>query len=91
MPAVLREKRDRIAFITLNRPQVLNAFDREMHRQLREAWRDFRQDDDVWVAVVAPSVIFSSLPLGKSVSIERTGESSYTPNRWQELLGGPWL
>jgi enoyl-CoA hydratase/carnithine racemase len=52
MPAVLYEKRDRIAFITLNRPEVLNAFNREMHQQLREAWLDFREDDNVWVAVV---------------------------------------
>ncbi|MCH8025756.1 MAG: enoyl-CoA hydratase/isomerase family protein [Chloroflexi bacterium] len=52
MPAVLYEKRDRIAYITLNRPEVLNAFNREMHQELREIWQDFRRDDDVWVAVV---------------------------------------
>jgi enoyl-CoA hydratase/carnithine racemase len=52
MSAVLYEKRDRIAFITLNRPEVLNAFNREMHQGLREVWQDFRQDDDVWVALV---------------------------------------
>ena len=52
MPAVLYEKRDRIAFITLNRPEALNAFNRDMHQQLREAWLAFREDDEVWVAVV---------------------------------------
>jgi enoyl-CoA hydratase/carnithine racemase len=52
MPAVIYEKRDRIAFITLNRPEALNAFNQAMHQELREAWLDFREDDDTWVAVV---------------------------------------
>ncbi len=52
MPAVTYEKRGRIAFMTLNRPEVLNAFNREMHEQLNAAWLDFRDDNDLWVAVV---------------------------------------
>lgn len=55
MPAVLYEKRDRIAFITLNRPEVLNAFNRDMHEELNAAWLDFRDDNDVWVAVLTGS------------------------------------
>lgn len=53
MSAVRYETRERIAYITLNRPEVLNAFNREMHQELREAWLVFREDDDVWVAVVS--------------------------------------
>jgi enoyl-CoA hydratase/carnithine racemase len=52
MPAVLYETRDRIAYITLNRPEALNAFNRDMHSELRGAWLAFREDDEVWVAVV---------------------------------------
>ncbi len=52
MPAVTYETRERIAYITLNRPESLNAFNRETHQQLREAWLAFREDDDVWVAIV---------------------------------------
>jgi enoyl-CoA hydratase/carnithine racemase len=52
MPAVLYETKDRIARITLNRPESLNAFNADMHRELREAWLAFREDDDAWVAVV---------------------------------------
>ena len=32
---VLYEKRDHVAYITLNRPEVLNAFNRAMHQALR--------------------------------------------------------
>jgi enoyl-CoA hydratase/carnithine racemase len=38
------EKRDRIAFVTLHRPDVRNAIDPPMHEDLCRIWRDFRDD-----------------------------------------------
>lgn len=50
---ILIEKRgDRIAVMTLNRPQALNAIDRAMVRSLREAVRDIESDDEIDVFVV---------------------------------------
>ncbi len=49
---VLYEKRDHVAYVTLNRPEVLNAFNRAMHQALRQVWMDFREDDDAWVALI---------------------------------------
>ena len=46
------EKRDRIAYITFNRPEVLNAMHAPMHVELAEIWQDFKDDDDLWVAIV---------------------------------------
>ncbi len=46
------EKRDRIAIITLNRPEVHNAIDFDLSRELIEAWVAFRDDPDLWVAIV---------------------------------------
>ena len=47
------EKRGRVAYITLDRPDVLNAMNLEMHTALGEIWDDFERDDDIWVGVLA--------------------------------------
>jgi len=52
-PVVLYEKRGHVAYITLNRPEVLNAMNLEMHQQLRQVWDDFNHDDDLWLAVLS--------------------------------------
>lgn len=52
MPKVLYDKRGRIAYVTLNRPEAMNAIDLEMHEALWDTWRDFRDDDAVDVAIV---------------------------------------
>ena len=49
---VTYEKHDRIATITLNRPQVMNALHLEAHLELKEVWEDFRDDPEVWVAIL---------------------------------------
>ena len=50
--AVRYEPEGRIAFVTLDRPEALNTFDRAMHNELQEAWLAFRDDPEVRVAVV---------------------------------------
>ena len=52
MAPVTYEKRDRIAYVTLNRPEAMNAIDPEMHELLWETWEDFRDDDAVDVAIL---------------------------------------
>ena len=52
MSKVLYEKRDRIAYVTLNRPEAKNAVDPEMHELLWQTWEDFRDDDALDVAIV---------------------------------------
>jgi dehydration protein DpgD len=51
-PPVHYEKDGRIARITLNRPEVLNAMNRAMHTELAAVWDDFEADDGLWVAVL---------------------------------------
>jgi 2-(1,2-epoxy-1,2-dihydrophenyl)acetyl-CoA isomerase len=45
--AILYDKRDRVATITLNRPEVLNAFSSTMAAELLAAFRDADADSDV--------------------------------------------
>ncbi len=49
---VLYEKRDRIAYVTLNRPEAMNALSSEVGARLHEIWIDFRDDDDLLVAIL---------------------------------------
>ncbi|RLC95334.1 MAG: hypothetical protein DRI39_00455 [Chloroflexi bacterium] len=53
--ALLYEKRDRIAYITINRPRALNAIDPETLKELSEALIDFREDNNAWVAIITGS------------------------------------
>jgi enoyl-CoA hydratase/carnithine racemase len=52
MAKVLYEKRDRIAYVTINRPEAKNAIDPETHELLWSTWEDFRDDDALDVAIL---------------------------------------
>lgn len=52
MNQVLYEKRNRIAYITLNRPEALNALDDRLNEELWGVWADFDKDAQVDVAIV---------------------------------------
>ncbi len=52
MSKVLYEKRDRIAYVTINRPEARNAIDPDVHEAMIETWADFRDDDGVDVAIL---------------------------------------
>ncbi|MDX9788130.1 MAG: enoyl-CoA hydratase-related protein [Desulfobacterales bacterium] len=55
MTAVLYEKRNRIAYITLNRPEVRNALDETLNQALWAVWDDFAKDDSLDVAILTGS------------------------------------
>lgn len=49
---VLYEREGRVATITYNRPEALNAINGELRADLNAAWVTFREDDEAWVAIV---------------------------------------
>src|SRR5688572_27856446 len=52
LETLLYEEVDGVAWVTLNRPEVHNAFNARMQHELREVWTGMRRNDDVRVAVL---------------------------------------
>jgi enoyl-CoA hydratase len=52
MPIHYQAEDGHLLVITIDRPQRKNALDLYHFRDLAKAWRDFRDDDDLWVAIV---------------------------------------
>jgi len=49
---IVYERRGRIAVVTINRPDRMNAIDPQPSAELHEAWSDFRDSDDLWVGIL---------------------------------------
>ena len=45
MGKVIYKKRNRIGYVTLNRPKALNALDDDTNAELWSVWDDFAGDD----------------------------------------------
>ncbi len=84
---ILYEKRGRVAYITINRPEARNAIDFETANELSNAWTDFRDDDGLWVAVItgAGDKSFSAGADLKTFIPMLTGQGQ---QRGQESAGG---
>src|SRR5438094_9698216 len=52
MSKVLTERRAHIWIITINRPEQMNCVDGETAGLLENAWKTFRDDDDLYVAIL---------------------------------------
>lgn len=49
---VIFEKKGAVAYVTINRPERLNACDFETYGRLAEIWREFRDDGSLRVAIL---------------------------------------
>ncbi len=50
--AATYEREGRVATITYNRPEALNAVNSDLRRDLNAAWQRFVADEDAWVGIV---------------------------------------
>src|SRR3954447_20492272 len=52
LEAVKYEVEDRIATVTLNRPETLNALNTQMHEELYSVWEDVKWNEDVEIIII---------------------------------------
>src|SRR3954452_20754624 len=79
---LLYTERDGIAFVTLNRPEALNAFDSTMMRELQDLWRSLRTNDDVRCVVLTGSGARAFC-----VGIDRNADDTYVVFEKRTLYG----
>lgn len=73
---LLMERRERVALLTLNRPERLNALNRELQSSIMETCEQLRNDDDIWAVVLtgAGRGFCSGADLFAGVSFRPAGE-----------------
>lgn len=83
MTVVLEERRGPALWLTLNRPEKLNAINAEMVAALREAFRRVAADDEVKVVVVAGAgrAFSAGYDIAEEVDFELEGA-----DRWHRVL-----
>jgi enoyl-CoA hydratase/carnithine racemase len=93
MAEVIYEKRGKIAYVTLNRPQAMNAIDEAMHKLLWETWQDFDADDSLELAIVtgAGDEAFcagADLKTHATAWVERSRSALFARDKIADGLGG---
>lgn len=83
MPEVLYEKQGRIAYLTLNRPQSLNAVDGAVLDGLSQAWERFGEDKEAWVAVLSGA---GGRAFSVGFDLKWRGEEPEDPSRTMERI-----
>jgi enoyl-CoA hydratase len=91
MSKVLTEIEERIFIITINRPEVHNCIDWETAKLLEEAWKRFRDDDSLYVAVLtgAGKQAFSSGADLKNIESLGPGPKASSEEIRHFILDGP--
>ena len=77
--SILYDKNEQIVTITLNRPEALNAINRQLKQEFIDAVLQFDQDDDARVAIVTGSgraLLRRAGPEGAHVRQRRRGSGA---------------
>jgi len=83
------EKKEHIAYLTLNRPEQRNAINLEMYRRLTESWDRINEDNDIRVVIVtgAGDKTFSAgMDLKEVARLRKEGKKDFL-----KLVDDPFL
>jgi enoyl-CoA hydratase/carnithine racemase len=76
------EVRDRVATLTLNRPDRLNAMNQQMKDDLRNAWQRVKDDPEIWVAIITGA----GKGFSSGADVQSLDAGGFTKiDRWREL------
>ena len=70
------EVKGRVAWLTMNRPEVHNALNYALNQALADAWEEIRNNDDIWIAVLtgAGRSFCSGMDLKERAEVDARGE-----------------
>ena len=89
--ALIYEKKEGIAYLTLNRPEARNALDPETVLELVAAWEDYRDDKDMRCAIITGAgdkAFCSGADLGKLIPLF-TGAKKPETEVEKKVVGNP--
>jgi enoyl-CoA hydratase/carnithine racemase len=86
---LLEKTPDKVATITINRPEALNAFTRRMCEEFRELWRELAEDEDVNAIVLRAA---AGRAFSTGMDVHNAGKHLGSDQLWNkrdpgELLG----
>jgi enoyl-CoA hydratase len=93
MNAILFEKREQQAWITLNRPREKNMINGDMFLELADAWQEVREDDAIRVAVLTAAGeedFCCGGDLSQVIPLWTGAKKAQTPQE-ERLLGDPLI
>ena len=91
--ALIYEKKNHIAYVTLNRPEAHNAIDPEMVIELLDAWTDFSRDNEMRCAILTGAgdeSFCAGADLGKLIPLW-TGARQPETDADERVKGNPML
>ena len=78
---IIYEKRNSIAYLTINRPKAHNAIDPETATELLDAWEDYRKDESCLCAIITGAgdrSFCSGMDLGRTIPLLSGGRQPET-------------